>query len=304
MFHNRGVLKLNIIKQVEERLAILGNLYDVLRIIDPVNKQTIAIKENEELEFEGNCYCFWKKNVHCHNCISMRAYLEEKAFVKIEYNEGRICMVTSYPLAIKDNKYAIEIVKDISEDRYIKDKNINNPEEAKGLIALMNEKVIKDELTGLYNRRYINERLLADLGNNNNENSLLVLVMVDIDYFSSINNRYGHPIGDRVLIDFARLLQNSIERSKSWVGRYEGDKFLMVLNNASPKEAYDLAEKIRQKLDSTFFSYDTIHIHITSSFGVYRVADRKQDIQSLIWKVDRNLHEAKSSGRNKTFTAD
>lgn len=295
---------MNIIKQVEERLAVLKNLYDVLRIIDPVNKQIIVINENEELEFEGKCYCFWKKNAHCHNCISMRSYLEGKAFVKVEYNEGRICMVTSYPLAIKDNKYTIEIVKDISKDPYIKDKNINNPEEAKGLIALMNEKVIKDDLTGLYNRRYINERLMADLGNNNNGNSPLSLVMVDIDYFASINDKYGYPIGDKVLIDFAGLLQNSIERSKSWVGRYEGEKFLMVLNNTSTKEAYGLAEKIRQKLDRTLFSYGTIHIHVTSSFGVYSIVDSKLDIQSLIRKVDRNLHEAKSSGRNKTFTAD
>jgi two-component system, cell cycle response regulator len=292
---------LDIVKIVEERLSIFKNLYDVIRIIDPINKKRFTINESQELVPVEACYCFWERNINCENCVSMRAYLEDDTFVKMEYKDGKVFIVISSPLILEGTKYVIEVVKDISQKGYIEDHRISNIHNPKNLIIEMNEKIIKDELTGIYNRRYINERLIVDVNSSIITGQALAIVMADIDSFKNINDSYGHLIGDRVLKDFAEFLNNSIRKDKEWVGRYGGEEFLIVLNNTNAEEAYEIAEKMRKQLENKVFIYDNVKVNITSSFGVYGVNSQKIDIETLIDSADKNLYEAKKSGKNKVI---
>lgn len=290
---------MDIVKVVEERLSIFKNLYDVIRIIDPINKKRFIINESQELVPVEACYCFWGRSINCENCVSMRAYIEEDTFVKMEYKEGKVFMVISTPVILGDAKYVIEVMKDISQKGYIEDDRISNIHNPESLIIEMNEKIIKDELTGIYNRRYINERLIADINDNLIKGQALSIIMADIDSFKNINDNYGHVIGDRVLKDFAEFLNSSIKREKEWVGRYGGEEFLIVLNNTNAEVAYELAEKMRKQLENKVFIYDNVKVNITSSFGVYGVNSQRIGIEALIDSVDKSLYEAKRTGKNK-----
>jgi diguanylate cyclase (GGDEF)-like protein len=290
-----------LIEEIKDRLSMFKNLYDNIRIVDPVNKRAFIINELQELQLEGVCYGFWKKDSFCENCISIRAYLENDTFVKIEHKEnGQVILLTATPIVTEEGTYILEILKDISKNGQIINYSNYNINSAEILISEMNDKIIKDELTGIYNRRYINERLKIDINDCFKKRQALSVIMADIDSFKNINDNYGHLAGDKIIKDFAKILESSIRKSTDWVSRYGGEEFLIVLNNTDSKEAYEAAENIRKLIERTKFIYGSHIINITSSFGISCIKDDKFDIEVLIENADKNLYEAKSLGRNKT----
>ena len=198
----KGRAYMDVINQVEERLSIFKNFYDVIRIVDPGKKETTVIKDNEIQQLKGTCYALWRKDTFCENCISMRAYLNNDTFVKIEYDKEKIVLITATPVEIEGEIYIVEILKDITKNGSALHKLTESSYSVEEMISTMNEKVVKDELTGLYNRRYINERLPVDINCSKARNMPLSVIMADIDFFKKINDKYGHVIGDKILIDF------------------------------------------------------------------------------------------------------
>jgi two-component system, cell cycle response regulator len=229
----------------------------------------------------------------------MRAYLNNDTFVKIEYTEMKAIFVIASPIEVDGKVYIVEILKDITKSGNTVCNFNGNSNRVNELIRETNRKVMRDELTGAYNRRYIKERFAVDINlSNKGENSLSIIV-VDIDHFKNINDTYGHAIGDKVLADFTSLIMNSIRKATDWVGRYGGDEFIIVLNNTDSKTVEVVAEKIRKTLEKTTFTNGDISIKMTSSFGVCDINDAKADLASLISKADNSLFKAKLSGRNR-----
>jgi diguanylate cyclase (GGDEF)-like protein len=287
--------------KVKESLAIFKNLYDTIRIVDPINKKTSIVKANKIEEVSTICYAFWTKGTYCNNCIAMRAYIEKDTFVKIEYDRDKIILIIATPIEVDGSVYVAEIIKDITENGSMIHKITENSSIVEDLISSMNEKAIKDELTGVFNRRYINERLPVDINYSKIRKLPLSIIMTDIDFFKKVNDRYGHVIGDKVLVDFSSLIFKSIRSNTDWVARYGGEEFIIVLNDTELKSAYIVAEKIRKQLEDATFKYDgNSNINITSSFGVYSVTDYNIELSELLSKVDKNLYEAKVSGRNRS----
>lgn len=295
-----GIINMDIVEQVKERLSIFVNLYDMLRIVDPIKKKTIILKDNQVEEVEGSCYDFFEKQKFCENCISMRAYTENDTVVKIDNKNGKIILVIATPLIFDNNRYVVELLKDISQNGKIQSQGRDTKESIQYMLNEMNEKIIRDELTGLYNKRYINERLQVDINDSVASKLPLSVIMADIDFFKIINDSYGHLIGDFVLRDFAELIQSYVRKDMDWIGRYGGEEFLIVLNNTNLDNAYKISEKIRRGIEDTILNYDGIEIKLTSSFGIYGVTTNDMNMEELLRGADKNLYAAKMSGRNKT----
>jgi two-component system, cell cycle response regulator len=289
---------MDLIDQVKERLSIFKNFYDIIRIVDPVKKKTTIIIDNKIQELDETCYALWKKDMFCKNCISMRAYINNDTFIKIECDKEKIILITATPIEIDGNVFIAEILKDITQNGSVLHKLTEGSNFVEELISSINEKAIKDDLTGLYNRRYINERLPIDINYNKINKLPLSVIMADIDCFKKVNDMYGHVNGDKILIDFSNLILKSIKNNIDWVGRYGGEEFIIVLNGTELKNAYTVAEKIRKQLENTTFNYDGININITASFGIYCITDYDMETSELLSKVDKSLYDAKRSGRN------
>ncbi|WP_040193150.1 GGDEF domain-containing protein [Clostridium culturomicium] len=288
------------LREVKERLSIFKNLYDSIRLVNPIN-DSIINHECENLSVKsGFCYDIWKRNERCENCISRVAYDKEETAVKIEYSEGKIILVIASPLIIKNNKYVIEMIKDVSQNGRISNMDTNYEESVLGFLNVIKERTVKDELTDVYNKAYINERLPKDLRISVNENLSTSVVMIDLDYFKNINDTYGHVIGDKVLRDFAAIVKN-YTRSDSmyWIGRYGGEEFILVLNNADEDIAQNIAERIRKRINDNIFKYDDVEIRITCSLGIYSSNGKDINMDDAVEKADKNLYKAKASGRNK-----
>ncbi len=288
------------LREVKERLSIFKNLYDSIRLVNPIN-DSIINHECENLSVKsGFCYDIWKRNERCENCISRVAYDKEETAVKIEYSEGKIILVIASPLIIKNNKYVIEMIKDVSQNGRISNMDTNYEESVLGFLNVIKERTVKDELTDVYNKAYINERLPKDLRISVNENLSTSVVMIDLDYFKNINDTYGHVIGDKVLRDFAAIVKNYTRSdSMDWIGRYGGEEFILVLNNADEDIAQNIAERIRKRINDNIFKYDDVEIKITCSLGIYSSKGKDINMDDAVEKADKNLYKAKASGRNK-----
>ena len=125
-------------------------------------------------------------------------------------------------------------------------------------ISQMNQLQIRDALTNLFNRRFIDERLPIDIVNHCNSDYDLSIILADIDYFKRVNDTFGHVAGDFVLKEFAQILSGFANDKEHWVARYGGEEFLMVRNNSSLEESEALAEQIRRKVESHQLIFEQI----------------------------------------------
>lgn len=298
------------VQDIINEMQIFKKYFTDVRIVDPLYKKVLKVRDvNGEkiLEEEKNksCYDFWEDCQSCFNCISMRAINENESFVKFEEVGKKIFMITAAPVKIAGRILALELLKDITNQKIVDGifnlevKNIDAMS-LHSYIARLNEMVIRDTLTRLYNREYINEKLPADIFKSYREKECLSVIMVDIDYFKKVNDNYGHVVGDEVLQKFAETLQKNIRQDNGdWVARYGGEEFLICLINCCKESALNTTERIRQTVEAEQYQTTAGIINITASFGIQTIVNEKMDMIELIGQADKNLYAAKQSGRNR-----
>jgi len=176
--------------------------------------------------------------------------------------------------------------------------------EIKQAMEKMAELSTKDELTDLYNRRYFmgfSEREIAGAARYKQDLSLL---MLDLDFFKQINDTHGHPAGDAVLMQTARLLQKSI-RKYDVACRYGGEEFAVIMPNTCLAAARIFGERLRKKIEAATVHYESKRIRFTVSIGLAQfMPDIDKSIAHLIKRADDGLYAAKQQGRNRVVAVD
>jgi diguanylate cyclase (GGDEF)-like protein len=156
-----------------------------------------------------------------------------------------------------------------------------------------------DTLTGLYNRRYFEEKLGVETQKSFYSSTPLSFVMVDIDHFKKVNDTFGHTGGDQVLCKISSLLKNSI-RKKDTVARYGGEEFILILPEAGLEESFIIAERIRRLVENTSFEIGQAQVNLTISMGISNFpSHRAKSKEELVKMADQALYDAKRGGRNK-----
>ena len=158
---------------------------------------------------------------------------------------------------------------------------------------------IYDTLTGLYNRRYFEERLEVEAEKSFYSGAPISLVMVDIDHFKKVNDTFGHTDGDQVLCKISSLLKASV-RKKDTVARYGGEEFILILPEARLEQSFVIAERIRQLVENTPFEVGRAQVNLTLSMGISNFpSHRVKSREELVKMADQALYDAKRGGRNK-----
>ncbi|MEJ5225321.1 MAG: diguanylate cyclase, partial [Anaerolineales bacterium] len=160
------------------------------------------------------------------------------------------------------------------------------------------EQAIHDALTGLYNRHYLSEVLDAELSRAKRGAYSVAFLLIDIDYFKQINDRYGHPAGDHVLVTTACAIHEHTRRSDT-ACRFGGEEFLLVLPEITRDDAFHRAEQLRQYIENLNISYEGQPIRVTISVGVALYPFHGENSDQLLAAVDKALYDAKQTGRNR-----
>jgi len=171
-------------------------------------------------------------------------------------------------------------------------------------LTLLNERLAqlakRDALTGLHNRRYFDESALLIYKANLRNDSATSLVVIDIDHFKSINDNYGHPVGDECLKSVPALFNQFFSRDSDLVARYGGEEFVLLLSGEDLDSHLHQLECLRQTISSTVISVNGIEIKLTVSIGVAHVRQHSSlSFDELMRLADEALYQSKKEGRNR-----
>jgi|UniRef100_A0A7V6A5C0 two-component system cell cycle response regulator len=162
---------------------------------------------------------------------------------------------------------------------------------------------ITDPLTGIYNRRYLNDTLPVEIKRALRYKRPLGLLLCDLDHFKRINDAYGHNVGDLVLKEFAGRLKGSVRDGIDWLARYGGEEFVLVLPETDLAGSFDLAERLRRLVAEKVIATPAGGINITASFGIscfsHGAQENPRTPETLLDEADQCMYQAKKAGRNR-----
>jgi diguanylate cyclase (GGDEF)-like protein len=158
--------------------------------------------------------------------------------------------------------------------------------------------MIRDPLTQLFNRRQLDERLKTEFAYARRHDTSLHALMVDLDHFKPINDRFGHQAGDRVLREVARCLEHVL-RIEDVVGRYGGEEFLIAIRGVDELGARALGERLRSTIAGLGIKHLDRPVPVTVSIGIGELRASHESAEDLLRAADQALYEAKAGGRDQ-----
>lgn len=164
----------------------------------------------------------------------------------------------------------------------------------------LHKEVLTDNLTGVYNRKYLEDIMKNQFERNQKLQENIICMMIDIDYFKKYNDTYGHQEGDNCLIAITKFLKEKAESNNAHIIRYGGEEFLLFLFQKSCQEGMEFAKELQMEIEKNSFR-ESYHLkgNITISIGIYWEHQRKNStIEQYIKFADEALYEAKEKGRN------
>ena len=167
-------------------------------------------------------------------------------------------------------------------------------------VSRLEQEVVTDALTGVFNRRYLDNRLLEELGRSRRYGFPLSAIFLDIDHFKRVNDTHGHPVGDVVLAGVAKLISGGL-RDTDVAARYGGEEFVVLAPHTALPGATEVAQRLIAAIEAHAFDLPNAPgtLHITCSAGVATLGEVVAESTDLLGAADKNLYRAKQEGRNR-----
>jgi diguanylate cyclase (GGDEF)-like protein/PAS domain S-box-containing protein len=177
----------------------------------------------------------------------------------------------------------------------------NRVAEIEALQAQLRDQAIRDYLTGLFNRRYLDETMDREIARATRESHRISVVLIDIDHFKGINDTFGHPAGDMVLIGLAKMLKDN-SRVSDIACRYGGDEFVVVMPNANSEQAYKRAEEWRKAFARKKFVSEDRKFKTTLSIGIATYSLHASSANGVFQAADQALYQSKLHNNRTTIS--
>ena len=229
-------------------------------------------------------------------------YLIEKKVLKGQLANANVVILSaesSYQLLLNQQQESQDLLEERVQERTLElHIALQELEEAN---SELEQKNTLDELTGLFNRRFYDQKILAEYRRSKRNLTPLSLIIIDIDYFKVVNDSYGHLAGDHCLVWLSNHLKQSLKRSSDMAFRYGGEEFCVILPDTDAKGAMALAESLRKSIEHQACTYKGIEIPLTISSGLFTYVQQSEvQPEQIFTRADKALYEAKNNGRNQT----
>lgn len=292
-----------VLENINDGILVIDDLYRIIDLNSAVEK-ILAIKRNEIVGAQAETLGeFW---------VGIQDQFKKDQIRRIESTAEKfnnvILDVRISPLNDQRGRFLgwAVILDDISSRKKVEaDLNRVNNRLKRQLVEIqelqeqLHDQAMRDSLTGVYNRRYLEETLSREIAKSKRDNAPLSIIMIDVDYFKRINDAFGHKAGDDVVIALGRLLQTQT-RDGDCVSRYGGDEFVLIMPEMSQKDALIRAELWRDAIKAMIFQIGEEVVNVTISLGISTFPENGSESEELLKSADDALYHAKESGRDRT----
>ena len=270
------------VSQMRETISYLQPIFDVVRLMDPRDTAVLTLSGDGTVSREPyTCFRVWNKDCRCKNCTSIQAALDGCQRTKYEFIQENVFYVVSRPLVLVLPEGETSVIMEIVS--HVSDQLLLEKEHGKSL-AETRELLYQDELTKVYNRRYLNEFNFLHKGMKR-ISSQLGVIMLDLRQFKRINDTLGHLAGDQLLRNVADVLRAHVRNTDSVI-RLGGDEFLVMLPGCTEEDVPRMAEELRRAVEAVTpadFGYTyTGRFHAT-----------QEELERLLEEADRRMYEEK-----------
>ena len=269
-------------QESEVMIKELSKVFDVVRLLDEETLETGNITDVTDAEgFPCKCYSFWKKGNNCKNCTSREAFRKKNEQLKLEYLDSNIYQVISKYVEIDGKPYVMELINQMNADAVMDEDGRN---ELIKQLSGYNRELYTDALTGIYNRRYYEERI-------RNSNMSAGVAMIDLDDFKIYNDTFGHDAGDLVLTTVVGIIKDNIRRTDMLI-RMGGDEFLLVMPDIGEQAFADKLNQIQEKVHSSKVpGYSQLRISVSIGGVLSGIGNT---VEQAIRKADQFMYQAKT----------
>ena len=269
-------------QESEVMIKELSKVFDVVRLLDEETLETGNIKDVTDAEgFPCKCYSFWKKGDNCKNCTSRDAFRKKNEQLKLEYLDSNIYQVISKYVEIDGKPYVMELINVMNSDAVMDEDGRN---ELIKQLSGYNRELYTDALTGIYNRRYYEERI-------RNSNMSAGVAMIDLDDFKIYNDTFGHDAGDLALTTVVGIIKDNVRRTDMLI-RMGGDDFLLVMPDIGEQAFADKLNQIQGKIHSSKVpGYSQLRLSVSIG-GV--LSGSGSTVERAIRKADQFMYQAKT----------
>jgi diguanylate cyclase (GGDEF)-like protein len=281
------------LNEIKDKLDFFHKMYDAVRLIDPLHKKVLECRGTNMITTNEICYGYWGNKKICDNCISMRSYQEDRSLVKMEKSKDAIYLVTAIPITTKESTTVLELLKNVTETMFVGSGEYNKSEMLNRYVEEINNAIVKDPLTFLFNRRYVDERLPVDIVEATITGRPLSLCFLDLDNFKAINDTYGHEAGDHAIKAVGEIITRNIDSTKSWAARFGGDEFLVCLSGTKAEDAQLMMKKIQRDVSNIPIHSEKDSIKLSLTFGIKTMEDTPITATELIREADKEMYLAK-----------
>lgn len=212
--------------QPEALLERLKGIFDIVRLVDPESTKVLSLgKDGRLTEMPGTCHMVWNKSGRCENCISSKALARKESLNKIEFKDDQAYFVMAKYVEVGGRGCVLEMVSKLSDGRWL---DMGGRRMLLDRGSNFDRSAFVDSLTGAYSRQYF-ECFLAE------SEQVEGVVMIDVDHFKEVNDRFGHLVGDKALQSVAQSILSNLRQTDVLV-RYGGDEFLLLVPHIRPGE--------------------------------------------------------------------
>lgn len=266
--------------ELKEMVQQLEKVFDSVRLIDVESYEVIPVREKKSVYKSDKCYNIFGKKETCKNCVSRKATVKKDQCSKIEFIGENIYETIAKYIEIEGHPYVLEMIYKMRDEMISDPLGRNDFIEG---IKNYNQKFYRDVLTGVYNRRYYDEYA-------KNMTQMNALVLIDGDNFGIINEKYGHAAGNIVIYHIAKMIENCIRCSDVLI-RYEGDKFLLLMENISSQMFEMKLKRIAEAINNMVLEeYPHIRFSVTIG-GVHGVLPLEEAFKKAYQLMEQGKKE-------------
>ena len=263
-------------------LRRLQGIFDVVRLVDPEHRKVLALDSDGILtEKPGNCHMVWNKDTRCENCISAKAYARKTILNKIEFKDEEAYFVISKYIEVGGRGCMLELVTRLTDGRWL---DMGGHRLLLDRCDGMERSAFVDPLTGAYTRRYFDKFLAGGEMHGG-------VAMIDVNQFKSVNDSFGHLVGDEALQTVAAAMQSCLRQTDILI-RYGGDEFLLLMPQNCPDGVESVIRRVQNAVQAARVpSHPELRLSVSIG-GVCNV----QPLTEAIRQADARMYCNKENG--------